>query len=364
MTASSPHDKAWPELRPDARIYLRPLIPANGLSLDQFELILSSGGRATRTRVSRGDVQAGAAQAGAAARQRIAEQMARIDAAAGTICGIGLRQPRIMGVLNVTPDSFSDGGKHYDSRAAIDTGMAMHQAGAHIIDVGGVSTRPGSSAPGEAEELARVLPVIEALAPAGLILSVDTRRAAVMEAALNAGAKIINDISALTADPASLGLAAGRAAPVILMHMQGSPESMQKAPAYGDVSLDIFDYLEARVAACEAAGIPRQRLIVDPGIGFGKTAAHNLQILRDISLFRALGCALMIGLSRKYFIGRLSAGEAGEAAEARMAGSIAGALYAISQGVQIVRVHDVRETAQAFKVWQAINSDVLDTEST
>ncbi|MDP6589952.1 MAG: dihydropteroate synthase [Alphaproteobacteria bacterium] len=362
MTASSPHDKAWPEIGADARVYLRPVIPANGLSLDQFELILSSsGGRATRRRVSRGDVEAGAAQAGAAARQRIAEQMARIDAAAGTICGIGLRQPRIMGVLNVTPDSFSDGGKHYDSRAAIDAGMAMHQAGAHIIDVGGVSTRPGSSAPGEAEELARVLPVIEALAPAGLILSVDTRRAAVMDAALKAGAKIINDVSALTADPASLGLAAGRAAPVILMHMQGSPESMQKAPAYGDVSLDIFDYLEARIAVCETAGIPRQRLIVDPGIGFGKTAAHNLQILRDISLFRALGCALMIGLSRKYFIARLSAGEA---AEARMAGSVAGALYAISQGVQIVRVHDVRETAQAFKVWQAINSDVLDTEST
>ncbi|MEE8172498.1 MAG: dihydropteroate synthase, partial [Alphaproteobacteria bacterium] len=210
-------------------------------------------------------------------------------------------------------------------------------------------------------ELARVLPVIEALARAGLMVSVDTRRAAVMAAALDAGAKIINDVSALTADPDSLSLAARRAAPVILMHMKGTPETMQQAPAYDHVALEVFDYLEGRIEACEVAGVSRDRLIVDPGIGFGKTMAHNLQILRDISLFHGLGCPLLIGLSRKFFIGRLSAGEA---AEARMPGSVAGALHAISQGVQIVRVHDVGETAQAFKVWQAINSDILGTEST
>jgi dihydropteroate synthase len=362
MKTSSPRDMPWPQLRLGARIYLRPLIPANTHSLDQFELIISSsGGRAERTSLGRGDVQEMAGQAGGAAHERIAKLMAGIDSVAGTICGLGLEQPRIMGVLNVTPDSFSDGGKHFDRKAAIEAGMEMRQAGADIIDVGGVSTRPGSSAPSQAEELARVLPVIEALAGAGVIVSVDTRRAGVMDAALKAGAKIINDISALTADPASLGLAASRAAPVILMHMQGSPENMQKAPAYEHVSLDIFDYLEGRIAACEAAGIRRQRLIVDPGIGFGKTKAHNLQILKDISLFHGLGCPLLIGLSRKHLIGSLGAGEA---AGARMPGSVAGAVYAISQGVHIVRVHDVRETVQALKVWQAINSDVMDTEST
>lgn len=354
---------SWPELCEGARIYLRPLIPAHGdgTAVDQYELILSAAGQATRDRLRRAEVEVRAGQAGGAVQRRISRLLADIDSASAAVSGLDMAQPRIMGVLNVTPDSFSDGGKHFDSAAAIAAGLDMHKAGADIIDVGGVSTRPGSSAPSAADELARVRPVIEALAGAGLVVSVDTRRAAVMAAALEAGAKIINDVSALTADAHSLSVLARSRAPVILMHMQGTPKTMQQAPTYDHVALDIFDFLEQRIEACQAAGIARHRLIVDPGIGFGKTMTHNLQILKDVSLFHALGCPLLIGLSRKFFIARLSAGEA---AEARLPGSLAGALYAISQGVQIVRVHDVRETKQAFKVWQAITGDILGTEST
>ena len=363
MNASSSPDVTWPGICDGARIYLRPLtaLPGSANSADQFELIAAAAGQETRMRLDRADLVDGAGQAGGAPQQRISILLARIDAARGSVCGLAMDRPRVMGVLNVTPDSFSDGGKNFDCGTAIAAAMDLREAGADIIDVGGVSTRPGSSAPSEAEELDRVTPVIAALASAGAIVSVDTRRAAVMAAALEAGAKIINDVSALTADPDSLNVAACCAAPVVLMHMQGTPETMQQAPTYDHVALDIFDYLDGRIDACEAAGIARHRLIVDPGIGFGKTMAHNLQILRDVGLFHALGCPLLIGLSRKYFIARLSTGEA---AAARVPGSIAGALHAISQGVQIVRVHDVRETVQALKVWQAIRGDMSTPEST
>ena len=360
MNASSPQDIPWPGNCDGARIYLRPVTATPGAA-DQFELILITAGQETRTRLGRADLENRAGEAGSAAGQRLSGLVNRIESPRAPVCGLGMDRPRIMGVINVTPDSFSDGGKNFDSTTAIAAAMEMHAAGADIIDVGGVSTRPGARAPDEAEERARVLPVITALAGAGVIVSIDTSRAAVMAAALDADAKIINDVSALTADPDSLSVAARCAAPVILMHMQGTPETMQQAPVYDHVALDIFDYLEARIESCEAAGIPRARLIADPGIGFGKTMAHNLQILRDVSLFHALGCPLLIGLSRKFFIARLSEGEA---AEARLPGSIAGALHAILQGVQIVRVHDVRETAQAVKVWQAINTDITTTEST
>ena len=360
MNASSPQYLSWLLACDGARIYLRP-VTGSPSATERFELILCAAGRETRTQLGRADLETRAAEAGGAAQQRLSNLVTRIDSPREAICGLGWEQPRIMGVINVTPDSFSDGGKNFDSATAIAAAKEMHAAGADIIDVGGDSTRPGARAPDAAEELARVLPVISAVAGTGAIVSIDTRRAAVMSAALEAGAKIINDVSALTADPDSLAVAARSAAPVILMHMQGTPETMQQAPVYDHVALDIFDYLEGRIESCEAAGIPRTRLIADPGIGFGKTMAHNLQILRDVSLFHALGCPLLIGLSRKLFIARLSAGEA---AEARTPGSIAGALHAISQGVQIVRVHDVRETAQAVKVWQAINSDITATEST
>ena len=352
MNYSPAHGNSWQQVSDGARLYLRPLPAAE--SDDYVELVSVDGGAPTRTQLARHALEQWAARVGGARQARITSLLAHIDAVRRPICGIGLEQPRIMAVINVTPDSFSDGGKNFDANAAIQAGQEMAAAGADIIDVGGVSTRPGASPPSEAEELARVLPVIEALAGAGLVLSIDTRRARVMAAALKAGAKVINDISALSADPDSLAVAAESEAPVVLMHMQGDPETMQQAPAYEHVSLDVFDYLESRIADCVAAGVARDRLIIDPGIGFGKTVEHNLQILGDLALFHGLGCPLLVGLSRKYFIGALSAGEP---AAARLPGSIAGALHAISQGAQIVRVHDAGETSQAIKVWQAIHGD-------
>lgn len=256
-----------------------------------------------------------------------------------------------MGAINVTPDSFSDGGDRFARDTAVAAGRALAEAGAHIVDVGGESTRPRAMPPSQSEELARVIPVVEALAGDGLVVSIDTRRPMVMAEAARAGAKIINDVSALGADPASLSVAASHGGPVVLMHMQGTPETMQREPRYDYAPLDVFDFLEARIEACVAAGIPRERLIVDPGIGFGKTVAHNLEILRDVAVLHGLGCPVMVGVSRKSFIGRLSANEP---PKARVAGSVAAVLHAVSQGVQIVRVHDVAETRQALSVWGAI----------
>ncbi len=355
MNNTPTHEKPWQQVADGAQLYLRPRSPAEPDGL--VELITSDGGPSTRTQLTRRDVEDWAAGCGGARQARITTLLAQIDSTRHPVCGVGLEQPRIMAVVNVTLDSFSDGGKNFDSEVAIRAGREMAAAGADIIDVGGVSTRPGARPPSPAEELARVLPVIRALAEAGLIVSIDTRRAAVMAAGLEAGGQMINDVSALTADPESLSLAARSEAPIVLMHMQGDPETMQKAPTYNHVSLDVFDFLEERIAACIAAGVPRHRLIVDPGIGFGKTIPHNLQILRDLALFHGLGCPLLVGLSRKYFIGALSNRAP---AAARMPGSIAGALHAVSQGAQIVRVHDVGETCQAIKIWQAIRGDIAD----
>ncbi|MDB5397646.1 MAG: folP [Rhodospirillales bacterium] len=262
----------------------------------------------------------------------------------------------VMGIINATPDSFSDGGAYFDPKRAIAHAEAMIQAGACIVDVGGESTRPGALPVNAEEEIGRVLPVIAGIrataAAAGAIVSIDTRNARTMQAALEAGAGMINDVSALTHDPGSLSVAAASDVPVVLMHMQGEPASMQQAPAYDDVALDVYDYLEARIAAAEAAGIARVRLIVDPGIGFGKTAAHNLALLNQLSLFHGLGVPLLVGVSRKGFIGRLSANEP---AEHRLPGSLAAALVAVGQGTQILRVHDVPETLQALRVAAALD---------
>ena len=258
-----------------------------------------------------------------------------------------------MGILNVTPDSFSDGGDHVDPATAIARGIAMVDAGADIIDVGGESTRPGASAPAEAEELRRVLPVVRALAERGLPVSIDTRRASVMAAALEAGARMVNDVSALTHDPESRAVAARAGAWVVLTHMQGRPETMQRDPRYDDASLDVFDALEARMHEAEAAGIARNRIVVDPGIGFGKTLDHNLEILRDIGIYHGLGCPLLAGVSRKGFIGRVSADEA---PKARLPGSLAAGLHAAGEGVHMLRVHDVAQTRQALAVWRAIGA--------
>jgi dihydropteroate synthase len=208
------------------------------------------------------------------------------------------------------------------------------------------------------EELRRVLPVVRGLAEAGVTVSIDSRRAAVMAAALDAGARMINEVTALEGDPDSLALAAERGVPVVLMHMQGEPGTMQADPRYDDAALEVYDYLEGRVAACLAAGLARADIAVDPGIGFGKTVTHNLEILDQMALYQGLGCAVVLGVSRKGFIGKLSPGKlsGGAAPQARLPGSLAAALAGVERGVQILRVHDVAETAQAMALWRAIET--------
>jgi dihydropteroate synthase len=262
--------------------------------------------------------------------------------------GLSLERPRLMGIVNATPDSFSDGGDHAGADAAIARGKDLVAAGADIVDVGGESTRPGAEPVSAEVELARVRPVVEGLARAGTRVSIDTRRAAVMAAALDAGAALVNDVTALTGDPASLDLVARRGAPVVLMHMKGEPKSMQHDPQYDDVVLEVYDYLAARVATCVAAGIPRARIAIDPGLGFGKSFAHNHELLERLALFHGLGCAILIGASRKGF----TAGGARLEPKARLAGSLAAALAALGQGAQLLRVHDVAETRQAVQIWR------------
>ncbi|MFN4203307.1 MAG: dihydropteroate synthase [Tabrizicola sp.] len=285
----------------------------------------------------------------------------RLTAPRPAFAGLGLDRPRLMGILNVTPDSFSDGGRFLAPEAALAQGKAMAE-GAEIIDVGGESTRPGAAEVPVKEEIARTVPVIRALRDGGLSapISIDTRKAPVAEAALAAGATIVNDVSAFNFDPDLGLLVAGKGAPVVLMHAQGVPATMQDDPRYGDVLLDVYDALAARLARAEALGIDRARIVLDPGIGFGKTQGHNLTLLRGLSLLHGLGCALLLGTSRKRFIGAIGRAEA---PETRAPGSIATALAGIAQGVQIIRVHDVAETRQALRLWQAMNTDHLEDEA-
>ncbi len=262
----------------------------------------------------------------------------------------GSDRPLIMGIVNVTPDSFSDGGKAAETQDAIAHGLQLAKEGADILDVGGESTRPGSEGVPLDEELARVIPVIGALSQAGHKVSCDTRKAAVMTAALAAGATMINDVSALTYDPAAIAAMAKADCPVILMHAQGDPKTMQLAPVYEDAGLDVYDALEARIAACVAAGIAKDRLIADPGIGFGKSFRHNLDLLQAFALFHGLGVPLLMGLSRKGFIGALT-GE--KLAANRVNGSVGGAVWAALNGAHILRVHDVKATVEALAVAMA-----------
>lgn len=278
--------------------------------------------------------------------------LARLCRPRTPLAGIDLTRPKVMGVVNVTPDSFSDGGRQ--GEAAIAHALTLAEAGADILDIGGESTRPGAATVEDDEELARVLPVIEGLRARGcaLPLSIDTRKARVAKAALAAGAVLFNDVSALTYDPDSL--AVGTQAPALcLMHAQGTPETMQRDPRYTDVVLDVYDALAERLTAVEAAGIPRERVLIDPGIGFGKRMEHNLALIRRLSLLHALGAPVLLGASRKRFIGTLSGVEA---AEQRVAGSLAAALAGAAQGAQVLRVHDVAETRQALAVWQALHT--------
>ncbi|MBN2631846.1 MAG: dihydropteroate synthase [Rhodobacteraceae bacterium] len=266
--------------------------------------------------------------------------------------GLSMDQPRIMGILNVTPDSFSDGGLFLRPEAAMMQARAM-AAQADILDVGGESTRPGAAEVAVDEETARTAPVIAAMRAAGIVrpVSIDTRKAAVAQAALTAGAGIVNDVTALQFDPAMAQVVAGSGAPVILMHSIATPATMQDDPHYDDVLLDVYDALAARVAQAEAAGIDRARIAIDPGIGFGKTLAHNLALLARLSLFHSLGLPVLLGASRKRFIGTLS-GE--DDAARRLPGSLAVALAGAAQGVQMIRVHDVADTRAALTLWQAV----------
>lgn len=266
------------------------------------------------------------------------------------VAGLDMASPVIMGIVNVTPDSFSDGGQAFDAGVAIEHGRQLQAAGAGILDIGGESTRPGSDPVSVDAELDRVLPVITALAGKGHTVSIDTRKPEVMQAACKAGASIINDVSALTFDPCSRQTAAGLDAPVILMHAQGDPKTMQKNPSYDDVALDVFDALEGWLDQSEADGLKRTQLLADPGIGFGKTFGHNLEILNRATLFHGLGVPLVFGASRKAFIGALTGQKV---AGLRVNGSVGAAIGLLSQGVQIVRVHDVRETIEAKAVWQS-----------
>ncbi|MGI9373553.1 MAG: dihydropteroate synthase, partial [Hyphomicrobiales bacterium] len=279
------------------------------------------------------------------------ERMASLEMPRPPIGSFDWNVPVIMGIVNVTPDSFSDGGKFDQTETAIAHGRNLLARGAHILDVGGESTRPGSDPVGEAEELRRVLPVIEALTNDGAYVSCDTRKSGVMTGAAKAGAQMLNDVTALTHEPNSLETASGTGLPVVLMHSQGEPKTMQQNPTYDDVCLDIFDALAEKIERCVAGGIPREKLIADPGIGFGKTYEHNLQLMDGLALFHGLGVPLMLGVSRKKFIGVVTGIED---AQQRVTGSVAAALAGLAQGVQMFRVHDADETAQAFKVWSAI----------
>jgi dihydropteroate synthase len=257
-----------------------------------------------------------------------------------------------MGVLNVTPDSFSDGGDFVDPAKAIAAGLAMAASGADIVDVGGESTRPHAPPTPPGEEQARILPVVRRLAASGIKVSVDTRHAATMAAALDAGAAIVNDVSALAFDPEALNLVAARGCPVVLMHMRGTPADMHTHARYDDVAAEVVRELGARVAAAGNAGIARDRIVIDPGIGFAKTAAQSLELLRRLPELAALGCPILVGVSRKSFLGVLTGGRD---PRQRLPGSLAAGLFALSRGAAILRVHDVPETVQAIGVWRALS---------
>ncbi len=262
---------------------------------------------------------------------------------------LSLDRPLIMGIVNVTPDSFSDGGRLDSATAAVDHALKLAEEGADILDVGGESTRPGAAFVPSDEEMRRVLPVIAALVGRGLVVSVDTRKPEVMRAALDAGAAMVNDVMALR-QPGALETLAGSQAAVCLMHMQGEPQTMQQAPHYADVVVEVGKFLHDRVAACEAAGIARERIVIDPGFGFGKTLEHNLVLLKQLRELTQLGVPLLAGMSRKSMLGALTGRGVGE----REFAGVAAHLLAIARGARIVRVHDVAAMRDALAIWNAV----------
>ncbi len=281
-----------------------------------------------------------------------ADKLARLCSGRAPLAGLNLAQPQIMGILNTTPDSFSDGGLHNSVEAACTGAADMTRSGASILDIGGESTRPGAAFVPAEEEIARTAPIIKAIrANSDVVISVDTRKASVAQAALEAGASLVNDVSGFTFDSELAPVCAAANVPVCVMHAQGDPATMQDEPAYDNVLLDVYDFLEGQIQVLERRGMSRSHILVDPGIGFGKTLTHNLTLLQNLSLFHGLGAPILLGVSRKGFIGKLGQEPR---ADQRAPGSIAVGLAGLSQGVQVLRVHDVAETMQAVRLWQAV----------
>lgn len=289
----------------------------------------------------------------AGARQYFRDQWQKAQNPVGSYAGLTVTdRTLVMGIVNVTPDSFSDGGDHAHASAAIAHAHKLLEEGADILDIGGESTRPGAPAVGLQEELDRVIPVIEGLKGCGAKISIDTRNAPVMAAAIAAGAHIINDVTGLEGD-GSVKVAVDSQVPVMIMHMQGEPQTMQANPTYQDCVLDIYDYLSERIQTCVAAGIKMENICVDPGVGFGKTLDHNAQIMKYLDMYHGLGCNVLLGASRKSFIEKICPGVA---AKDRLAGSLTAAIFGAQNKAQIVRVHDVAETCQALDVWATLNA--------
>ncbi len=374
VTGPEPRPALPDAVSPSTRVYLRPLSLIAGAPAERLvaagravrlaggrfafaacQVIFREGPRITSTIAPMDEIEAWSDSLGGAVGARIGALRERLCAPRLGPGGTSLARPLVMGIVNVTPDSFSDGGEHFAVAAAVEHAGRLAADGADIVDIGGESVRPGAAPVEAAEELKRVLPVVEALAAAGTgasapALSIDTRHADVMEAALAAGATMVNDVTALAGDGRSLEVAAGADA-VVLMHMRGQPATMNVDPAYEDAPLDVYDFLEDRVEACVAAGIGRRRLIVDPGMGFGKTQAHNLAILASLTLYHGIGCPILLGISRKGLAGDE---DRERPPKERLPGSLAAALAALDQGVHILRVHDVAETRQAVAVWDRL----------
>jgi dihydropteroate synthase len=335
----------------------RPLAGAAPLAFTAGELVLRWPGGEARAVAGLAEILGWRDRAEPALRDALAGWIDRLGAPRRAPGAGPLDRPLLMGIVNVTPDSFSDGGETLDPDAACARAIALAEAGADIVDIGGESTRPGAQPVAPQIEAARIRPVLERLsrrrdALGGALVSIDTRRAAVMRIALDCGADLVNDVSAL-ADPDSLPLLAGSRAAIVLMHMPGDPATMNRAPAYRDVALDVVDHLAGRIAACRLAGIAAERLIVDPGIGFGKRGPENLAVLRALPLFQGLGCPVLLGLSRK---GLGEAHHYRHAPKERRPGSLAAAALALDQGVQLLRVHEVAETRQAVDLWQRLRA--------
>ncbi|HTI87203.1 MAG TPA: dihydropteroate synthase [Alphaproteobacteria bacterium] len=365
-TMTAPDSRALPSaLDPAVSLYVRPLGIAWGPIPDSPEALPFAGGRAwfswvelairdrdtvTRHRVPVAALRRWAAEVGHEHDLRIESFLAAYGESLAPFAGLSLDQPRLMGVVNVTPDSFSDGGDYATAETAIARARELVAGGADLLDIGGESTRPGAGTVPAPEESARVVPVIRALSGECLV-SVDTRKSPVISAAVAAGARIVNDVSAATYDEATLAATVKGGAAIVLMHALGDPKTMQVAPSYRDPALDVFDFLESRVAAAVSAGIPRHAIMVDPGVGFGKTLDHNLALLNQLALYKGLGVGVLLGVSRKSFIGRVSGAER---PKERLPGSLAVMLHGLDQGADMLRVHDVAESAQAIALWRAV----------